>query len=237
MHGRATTRILLGVVVLAVAGFVAAYFLFFTDDSPDPLRLGASPATTGAGSPGRAAPVDLTGTWSVADGSQVGYRVREKLARLPAQSDAVGRTSAVTGQARIEAAGGGVTVTEARFEADVTRLESDEARRDNALRTRGLETSRFPTASFVTAEPIRVPSPPPGQRIQVSAVGDLTIHGVTRRVTLPLQAQLSGGRIEVVGSYTFPMSDFAMQPPSIAGIVTVEPDATLEFQLFLERAG
>ena len=66
-------------------------------------------------------------------------------------------------------------------------------------------------------------------------LGDLTIHGVTRRVTIPLQVQMNGDRAEVVGSHTFPMSDFGITPPNVANFVTVEPEATLEFQLFLTR--
>ncbi len=240
MHGRATTRILLGVVVLAVAGFVGAYFLFFNEDSPPPLTLSDSSATTltpgGQGTPTTARGGDVTGMWRVASGSQAGYRVREKLAALPAQSDAVGRTTAVTGHVRVDGAGGGVTATDARFEVDVSKLQSDEQRRDNAIRNRGLETNRFPTATFVSTEPIRLSNrPPTGQKVSVTAVGDLTIHGVTKRVTIPIEAQLTGDRIELVGSYKFPMSDFAIDPPNVANVATVEPEATLEFQIFLEK--
>jgi hypothetical protein len=32
------------------------------------------------------------------------------------------------------------------------------------------------------------------------------------------------------------MSDFNIIPPSIGGVVTVDPDATLEFKLVLEKA-
>jgi hypothetical protein len=35
----------------------------------------------------------LAGQWKIATGSVAGYRVREKLGFLPAESDAVGRTS------------------------------------------------------------------------------------------------------------------------------------------------
>ena len=45
---------------------------------------------------------DVAGTWTVTGGSQAGYRVREQLANLPAESDAVGRTSDVTGSITIE---------------------------------------------------------------------------------------------------------------------------------------
>ena len=75
-----------------------------------------------------------------------------------------------------------------------------------------------------------------GQAVDVQATGDLTIHGVTRTVTIPLQARLSGSRIEVAGSITFPFSDFGMTPPSIGGFVSVQPNATMEFDIFFQPA-
>ena len=234
MHGRIAVRIVVGVAVLAVAGFASAYFLFFHDVAPPPLTLSAPPA---AGSSQAETPeTSLAGVWTVASGSEVGYRVREKLASLPAQSDAVGRTPAVTGEVRVDLAGAELVVADGRFEADLTKLTSDESRRDARIRTQGLESNRFPTATFALAEPIRVPAPPAeGATANVSAVGDLTVHGVTKRVTIPVDARLSGDRIEVVGSHRFPRSDFDIDPPNVGGFVTVDSDATLEFRLLLQR--
>jgi hypothetical protein len=39
----------------------------------------------------------------------------------------------------------------------------------------------------------------------------------------------------VVGSITFPWSDFNMQAPDIAGFVTVDGTAAMEFDLFLKH--
>ena len=231
-------KIVLAVAVVAVAGFAAVYFTVFGDDAPEELTLGTPPTSTG-GAP--ASPVDATtvaGVWKVAPGSEAGYRVREKLAALPAQSDAVGRTPAVTGSFRLERQGNGFTATAARFEADLTKLTSDETRRDNRIRTQGLESNRFPTATFVSSAPITLPADAvTGRAVKVSAEGDLTLHGVTKRVTIPIEGRLTGGRIELAGSHRFPMSDFAIEPPNIANFVSVEPDATLEFRLVLEKDG
>ena len=237
MHGRTTLRIAVAVAVLAVAGFVGAYLLFFTDDSPPPLRLSQASTTAPVQQATAGATPDVAGVWHVASQSVAGYRVREKLAALPAQSDAVGRTSAVTGQVRVDGSGSALTATDARFEVDLTKLTSNESRRDNVIRRQGLESDRFPTATFVTVEPIRLANrPPSGDTVKVSAVGDLTLHGVTKRVTIPIDARQSGDKIELVGSLTFPMSDFDIDPPDVAGVVTVEPIATMEFQIFLERS-
>ena len=221
-------RIVLAAAVVVLGAFVAAYVLFFTPDSPKKLTLskGTAPAALG----------ELTGAWQVITGSEAGYRVREKLAQLPAQSDAVGRTTGMTGSLTVEQSGSGMRVQTASFEADLTGLKSDEQRRDNRIRTMGIETDRFPKASFALASPAQVPQDlSSGKQVTVPVTGDLTLHGVTKRVTIPLAVAARGSTFEVVGSYAFPMSDFSITPPSVQPFVSVEPNATLEFRLVLGR--
>lgn len=229
-------KIVLAVAVLAVGGFAALYFTVFGDDAPPELTLSEAPAAPGNSPTSVVDAGAVAGTWRVAAGSEAGYRVREKLAALPAQSDAVGRSSAVTGTFRIERQENAFAASAARFEVDLTRLASDDSRRDNRIRTQGLESNRFPTATFVSTSPISVPADAvDGRVVRVSAEGDLTLHGVTKRVTIPMEGRLSNGRVELAGSYRFPMRDFAIQPPNVADFVTVDPDATLEFRLVLEK--
>ena len=235
--------ILAVLAVVAVGAIAVVYMAFFNEDAPAPFTLSDQPATsapavTSAAGGTATGGSGLAGTWRVASGSEAGYRVREKVVRLPAQSDAVGRTPAVTGSFRLERQGNGFTATAARFEADLTKLTSDETRRDNRIRTQGLESNRFPTATFVSSAPITLPADAvTGRAVKVSAEGDLTLHGVTKRVTIPIEGRLTGGRIELAGSHRFPMSEFAIDPPNIANFVSVEPDATLEFRLVLEKDG
>lgn len=238
------------VVVVLVGGLVAVYLAFFNDDSPPPLTLSTGTTVAGAATSDpppdgttapstTAAPVSadsLAGTWTAAEGSIAGYRVREKLAQLPAKSDAVGRTQDVTGSVTIAASGDVFTATAADLTVDVTTLVSDSDRRDGQIKRRGLETDTYPTATFTLTQPVVIPAEAlSGSPVTVQATGDMTIHGVTKSVTIPLQTQLTGSQIELVGSLTFPMSDFGIDPPTIAGIVDVESDATLEFQLFLAK--
>lgn len=201
--------------------------------SSEPSAVGsASPSSSDAG----ATAAELAGTWTIGEGSVVGYRVREKLGPVTAETDAVGRTEAVTGTATLVADGETIQVTEASFEADVSSLASDDGRRDNRIRSIGLESSTFPTATFVLTAPVDVPADAlSGTTVDVTMTGDLTIHGVTSNVSMPSQARLADVAIEVVGSLTFPFSDFGMTPPSIGGFVTVADDATLEFRIALEQ--
>lgn len=234
-------HVIVAVVAVSVAAIAATYFLFFTGDSPPPLTLStpaSTSASTGAQAPASTATSETTlaGEWAVGTSSTAGYRVREKLAQLPAQSDAVGRTSAITGAITVSGTSQLTVATDATFDVDVTKLASNQTMRDNRIRTIGLETNRFPTATFVSSAPIQLPaSASSGQSVKAEVTGDLTVHGVTKRVTIPLDAQLNGGRIEVVGSLSFPFSDFGMTAPNIGGFVTVENTATLEFQLFFDK--
>ena len=225
----------LTLVVLAVGGFAAAYLVFFTPEAPAPVALGRSEESSSAAS--NAEDFDPVGRWAVQEGSEAGYRVREKLTRLPAPSDAVGRTDQVRGDLLVAGQPGSYTVSDINIEVDMTSLTSDSERRDNALRDRGLETDRFPTATFVSPGLRNLPADVrPGQTIDLMLDGDLTIHGVTRHVSIPVEARLDSRTIEVVGSLTIPMADFEIQPPNVANIVTVEPTGTLEFRLLLEKA-
>ena len=69
----------------------------------------------------------------------------------------------------------------------------------------------------------------------MSLHGALTIHGVTKTVTIPAEARLTGSDIEVVGAITFPWGEFNMQAPNVGGFVTVDSTATMEFDLFLKH--
>ena len=222
-----------GVLVAILAVGAGVYFLVFSDDSPPPLALSKDKANSTA-----APSSDLAGTWAAAENGVAGYRVREQLGALPAASDAVGRTSDVTGGFTLTDDQDGLQVTDVSVEVDMTTLESDSSQRDGRLRDQGLETGTFPTATFVSAGPIEVPDAArSGTAVTIDVTGDLTIHGVTKEVTIPIQARLDGDQIELVGSLTFPLTDFDIDKPSSFAVVSIEDDGTLEFQLFFTKTG
>jgi polyisoprenoid-binding protein YceI len=224
-------RVLLTGVVGLVALFAVAYFTLFDTDSPPEFSLETRGSTNAAAPPAG----DLAGTWTVVEGI-AGYRVREKLANLPAPSDAVGRTSAITGQVTITEDGGAFKATDAKFTVEVAQLKSDEDRRDNRIRTIGLETDKFPQATFVAAGPIDIPDDAvDGKIVTVDAEGDMTLHGVTKKITMPLQVQRNGSQIQIVGNYDFQWADFGMTAPSVGSFVTVTGNPKLEFDLKLSK--
>jgi polyisoprenoid-binding protein YceI len=227
-------RVLLVGVVAIVAVFAIAYFALFNSDSPPELALETKGSTSAAAPPTG----ELAGTWTVGDGSIAGYRVREKLANLPAPSDAVGRTGAITGQATMTDRGGAISVSNANFTVDVSQLKCTPAedRRDNKIRTIGLQTDKFPQATFAAAGPILVPEEAVnGKPVTLQVEGDLNLHGVTKKVTIPLDVQRDGAQIKIVGNYQFVWADFGMTAPSVPPFVSVTGDPKLEFSLLLSK--
>lgn len=250
-RSRLPLAVILLVVGLGIGGFIA-YDQVLSGDSVAPLELPSSSPSTApadapsdapsdAGSPATiaASPADgsLAGTWIVSEGSLAGYRVRERLANLDAESDAVGRTSDVTGSITIEDDGGAVTLTAGTLTVDTTTIRSDEDRRDNRLRTEGLQTDQFPTATFTLTQSVEIPAAAVGgSAADVTLRGDLTLHGVTRPVSIPAQARLGDGTIQVAGSLTFPLADFDIVAPNVGGfILSIADEGTLEFAVAFAR--
>jgi polyisoprenoid-binding protein YceI len=225
----------LGAVVVVGGVAYGTFAVVAGGSSPAPLTLSQSTGGTQSGS----APTisHIAGTWTVGTGSVAGYRVHEKLAILPAPSDAVGRTSSITGQATLANSGSDHTVTAASFTVQVSTLASDRAMRDQRVHTLGLQTDTYPTAGFQLAQPITLPAAAAsGQVVKVTATGPLTMHGVTKTVSIPLSLQLSGSSFEVVGSISFPWSEFGMSAPNYGNFVTVDNTATMELDLKFTRA-
>jgi polyisoprenoid-binding protein YceI len=227
---------LIGAAALLViaASIGLAYFVGVGGNSPAALtvRPTASPSSTTSASNS-----DPAGDWKVSSGSQAGYRVREQLAGLPAPSDAVGRTSKISGTISVSGSPAQYAITSGSFTVDVSTLTSDRSMRDQRIHNMGLESSRYPTSTFVLINPISLPSTAgSGQMFQVSATGNLTIHGLTKPVTIPLTAQVAGSRVQVSGSVTFPWSDFGMEAPNVGGFVSVQDHVTMEFALNLVKA-
>ena len=138
----------------------------------------------------------------------------------------------MTGTVVVTAAGQGTTITEASVEVDMTQLTSDSDRRDNRLRGDGLETDEFPTATFELTQPIELAAAPElGVPFDVQATGNLTLHGVTKEVTIPLSVRWSGEFIDVAGQLPIVLADFQIDPPNVGGFVSVAEDGILELQL------
>lgn len=231
---RRSRRLLLILGGLALVAVIAAIVVFVVmpDDAPEKEELtdakDASGEVVETGS--------LDGTWNVVAGegdteTYAGYRVEEVFAAGAREVTAIGRTSDVSGSLTVA----GEQVTAASITVDVTTLESDEGRRDNAIRDRGLQTNQFPEATFVLTEPIALPELKDGIVATVPATGELTLHGVTNPVTVDLSVRPSGDTFTIDASVPVAFADYDIEAPSIGGFVTVEDQGSLEFRISFQR--
>jgi polyisoprenoid-binding protein YceI len=176
----------------------------------------------------------LDGTWSVQANEEVtfvGYRIDEVLTTV-GDFTVVGRTPDVTGTMQIE----GTSVTATELVAQMDTLTTDSGARDRAMRSQALETGEFPEATFSLTSPIDLGSiPAEGETISVTATGDLTIHGVTQSVDFPLEAQVVGDVIVVVGQLNVLLADYDINAPSAPVVASVEDNAILELSVAFAR--
>jgi polyisoprenoid-binding protein YceI len=238
------------VFVLGVLAAAAGLAYLFLRDAPPPAvgpataSPGSSqPATTGgtvpigsSGAVGTVGPGGLDGTWTIdtsigsfADfsASFVGYRVDETFADNRANT-AVGRTPAVSGSLVLA----GTSITSVEVTADLTRLQSDDDRRDGRLRDQAIETNRYPQATFHLTSPIDLrAAPADGTTFTATAIGDLTLHGVTRTVTVPIEARLSGDVVTVTGSVDIAFADYSIERPTSFLVLSIEDHGVMELQL------
>jgi polyisoprenoid-binding protein YceI len=222
---------LIGAAALVVGGpFV--YKTWISGDAPAPLALpsdGASPSPSTSTTPPASAD-SLDGTWTIADGTQVGYRVQEVL--FGQNNEAVGRTSSVTGTFALN----GTTVSAASFSADMATVTSDQSRRDRQFNGRIMDVGTYPKATFELTGPVQIGAvPADGVTGTATAQGKLTLRGTTKNVTVKLAGRRNGDKIQVSGSIPVTFAEWKIPNPSF-GPVTTKDRGLLEFLLVFKKA-
>ncbi|HEX7492267.1 MAG TPA: YceI family protein [Candidatus Limnocylindrales bacterium] len=237
------------VACLVVAGVAGGgyglWYILLGPSSPAAVSSIPPALPTGAGvtlQPASGAEsASLDGTWDVntslgalADGTATfaGYRVQEQLVGVGGHT-AVGRTTKVTGSMSLA----GTVVSNVQITVDMTALASDDSHRDDQLTHQAIETGTFPTSTFKTTAPIDLGAmPADGATVTLNATGELTLHGVTESVTIPLQATRKDGVIAVAGSIPILFSDYNIQKPNSFSLLSVDDHGTMELHLLFTHA-
>lgn len=217
--------IVIAVVVLGGAGFAFWY---------TQIRVESEPVAKISETPVQEAPDSaIDGTWVVVPNPEafVGYRAEEIV--LGGPQTPTGRTGDVTGSLTVS----GRTIDDVEFTANLTGLSTGNDRRDTRAQD-ALGTGEFPDATFVMTEPIELASAPTaGETVTATAVGDLTVKGITKRVEIPIQGRWDGTEIQIVTAEPFPItfSDFGVDVGSFSPFAEVEDVGGLEIKLFLTK--
>ena len=73
-------------------------------------------------------------------------------------------------------------------------------------------------------------------RYDVKIAGDLTLHGVTKRITIPAVVTLQGDNLRAVGEFSIDRDDFKVKATSaFHGLVRVDDDVKFEFDIVGRR--
>jgi polyisoprenoid-binding protein YceI len=200
------------------------------------LLAAGLPATAMTGGTVAATPADTGQVLRLAvapEGNEARYLVREQLLNLDFPNDAVGATSAITGQLVLDA-DGTVVPGESKFVIDVTTLTSDKERRDGYLQRRTLETEQYPTVTLVPTALHDLPWPlPAAGAFSFEMESDVTIKGVTRPVRWQVSATAENGVFTGKAMTRFPFETFDLTQPKVSIVLSVENDIRLEYDFRL----
>ena len=236
---RTRTKVILALAAVVVLGAGGGIWWFLRDDAPPRVSLETATQSVTAATATREG---IAGDWAVdtetgtfdfesATGTFAGFRIQERLTGI-GSTTAVGRTGEVSGKITIV----GTKVTAATFEVDTASITTNDRRRDDNVQD-ALSVSRFPKATFALTEPVELGTEAAtGKPIAVDATGTLTIKGVTKNVTIAIEAQLVNGTVVVVGSTDIVFSDYSVEVPRSAVVLSVDNHGIMEFQLLLTPA-
>ena len=195
----------------------------------------ASDAPTAAAASSGAAAGTRTFT-IVPEQTEASYQVQEKFLDRDLPNQAIGKTNAVSGDLQVSTDGkptGKIT----KITVDLRTLTSDSSRRDGRIRTQWLESEKYPVAEFTSTDVQGTPdSYTEGQEVNFKLTGDMKIREVTKPVTFDVKGKLEGDTITGSATSKILMKDFGFDPPSVAGMLTVDDGVTLTINFTAKEA-
>ena len=93
-----------------------------------------------------------------------------------------------------------------------------------------LDAGRFPTVRFVSKS-VAVAGAAGPNGGDLALLGELTLHGVTRPLTIRVHLAVSGQTLEATGTTTLQQTAFGITPISKAGVVKVKDELTLSWRI------
>jgi polyisoprenoid-binding protein YceI len=151
---------------------------------------------------------------------------------LPATLHTVhGRALQISGRLDAIPVAGGEWKVQSRIVVAAAAMESGNESRDRKMREKTLEVEKFPEIVF---EARRVAGDlsklRPGERGTVEVTGDLTVHGKTVALRLPVDVQMLADGAVLSGSFPLAWKQFGLADPSF-GIITVREPMKVAFRL------
>lgn len=112
--------------------------------------------------------------------------------------------------------------------------DSDRQKIENTMRSEVLEVDKHPEITFKSTS-VSAQRVDEG-KYQTKITGDLTLHGVTRNITLNATVEFARSSLRAQGQFTIRQSDFGIKPVSVAaGTIKVKNELKFTFDIVASR--
>lgn len=132
-------------------------------------------------------------------------------------------------------AGGGALTLEIDAKSltvlDKKPSEDDKKKISASMHSEVLESQKYPGISFKSVSVADL-KPVGENAYSFTLEGDLTLHGVTKRIAIPVNLTVTPQQLRAVGKYTLKQSDFGIKPYSAAGgTIKVKNEVVVNFNI------
>jgi polyisoprenoid-binding protein YceI len=109
--------------------------------------------------------------------------------------------------------------------------EEDQKKITSSMHNEVLESAKYQKISFksVSVGDVKAAG---ADSYSFTLNGDLTLHGVTKRIAIPVTAKITAQQLRASGKYTLKQTDFGIKPYSAAGgAVKVKNEVVINFDI------
>jgi polyisoprenoid-binding protein YceI len=92
-----------------------------------------------------------------------------------------------------------------------------------------LDVQRYRTITFASTS-VAVKNQA-GTTLDVLVTGQLTLHNVTRPITVPITVRLEGNTLTATGRFPVKQTDYGIKPVSVGGVVSVKDAVNVSFTI------
>jgi polyisoprenoid-binding protein YceI len=121
---------------------------------------------------------------------------------------------------------------------DATTYNSGSQMRDRNVLSSTLDTADYPSIEFDSTHIKDIQIVPQGDAGDATVLGNLALHGVTRPISVPLEASLDpDGGFTAWGEFTFDYTDFGIEPPRLFHALPAGKEVKISFRIRARRPG
>ena len=115
---------------------------------------------------------------------------------------------------------------------EMRSLDTGVGLRNAEMRDKYLETGKFPNATFKSVSVEGPASVAPNQPADIKVTGDFSLHGITKRMTIPVRVVvIPDGRVHATSSFNVKMPDFGISVPKNI-LVTVNDEVPVRLDIW-----